>query len=165
MTAAAHAEEHTWKLARLAESAGKSRIALHLAGTSMKEYRELTRRLSEERTQYQAVEFDAKREASQARREAWDLVKQSRFAEPLGAANQPVSDHVKKVTERLVGMRLSAVRRGHNMDKRDRDSVGLITQKAGELRGYAAGHRTHAADVRGEKALRATIAKQFCCHG
>ncbi|MET7635836.1 MULTISPECIES: hypothetical protein [unclassified Streptomyces] len=120
----------------------------------MKEYRELTRRLSEERTQYQAVEFDAKREARQARREAWDLVKQSRFAEPLGAANQ-----------RLVGMRLSAVRRGHNMDKRDRDSVGLITQKAGELRGYAAGHRTHAADVRGEKALRATIAKQFCCHG
>ncbi|WP_406373737.1 hypothetical protein OH781_39985 [Streptomyces sp. NBC_01550] len=110
-TAAAHAEEHTWKLARLAESAGKSRIALHLAGTSMKEYRELTRRLSEEHTQYQAVEFDAKREARQARREAWDLVKQSRFAEPLGAANQPVSDHVEKVIERLVGMRLSAVRR------------------------------------------------------
>lgn len=104
----------------------------------MKEYRELTRRLSEERTQYQAVEFDAEREARQARREAWDLVKQSRFAEPLGAANQPVSDHVEKVTERLVGMRLSAVRRGHNMDKWDRDSVGLITQKAGDLRGYAA---------------------------
>ncbi|MFB6783445.1 hypothetical protein ACFCX0_40535 [Streptomyces sp. NPDC056352] len=66
LTAAAHAEEHTRKLARLAESAGKSRIALRLAGTSMKEYRELTRRLSEERAQYQAVEFDAKREARQA---------------------------------------------------------------------------------------------------
>lgn len=58
-------------------------------------------------------------------------------------------------------MRLAAVRRGHSMDKRDRDSVGLITQKAGEFRGYAASYRAQAADTRTEKALRATIAKQF----
>ncbi|MET4647873.1 hypothetical protein OH781_39365 [Streptomyces sp. NBC_01550] len=58
-------------------------------------------------------------------------------------------------------MRLAAVRRGHNMVKRDRDSVGLITQKAREFRGYAASYRGQAADTRTETALRATIAKQF----
>ncbi|MFE4920296.1 hypothetical protein [Streptomyces sp. NPDC056661] len=58
-------------------------------------------------------------------------------------------------------MRLAAVRRGHNMVKRDRDSVGLITQKAREFRGYAASYRGQAAETRTETALRATIAKQF----
>ncbi|WP_327241576.1 hypothetical protein [Streptomyces sp. NBC_01320] len=56
---------------------------------------------------------------------------------------------------------MAAVRRGHSMDKRDRDSVGRITRKAGEFRGFATGHRAQAADARAEKALRATIAKQF----
>lgn len=66
-----------------------------------------------------------------------------------------------RLPHRLVEMRLAAVRRGHNMVKRDRDSVGLITQKAREFRGYAVSYRGQAADTRTETALRATIAKQF----
>lgn len=161
LTAAGRAQERTEQLAKLAESEGKSRIALRLAGTSLKEYRELTKTLSEERNAYITTQYDAKRDAKQAQREAWDLVKQSRFAESLGAANQPVPDHVEKVAERFVEMRSVAARRGHSMDKRDRDDVGRATRKAGEYRGFAASYRAQAADARTEKALRATIANRF----
>ncbi|MGW3028052.1 hypothetical protein [Streptomyces sp. NPDC001221] len=159
--AAGHAEGRTRQLAKLAGSEGKSRIALRLAGTSMKEYRELTRRLSEERAAYQGLEADARRDARQALREAWEVVEESRLADSLGAAGQPVPDYAEKAVERFVEMRSVAARRGHSMDKRDRDDVGRATRKAGEFRGYAASHRAQAADARAEKALRATIAHKF----
>ncbi|MFE4663817.1 hypothetical protein ACFRI7_03210 [Streptomyces sp. NPDC056716] len=107
------------------------------------------------------LEADAKRDARQSLRETWDVVKESRFAESFGVAGAPVPDHVDKAAERLVEMRSVADRRGHNMDKRDRDDVGRTTRKAGEYRGYAASHRAQAADARTEKALRATIAGKF----
>ncbi|MYV47129.1 hypothetical protein [Streptomyces sp. SID2888] len=158
--AAGHADDRARQFAKLAESEGKSRIALRLAGTSLKEYRELTHRLSGERAAYIQMEADAKRDARQALREAWDAVQQSRFAESFGVARTPVPDHVEKVAERLVEMRSVAERRGHSMDKRDRDDVGRATRQAGEFRAYAAGHRAQAADARAEKALRATIAEK-----
>ncbi|PLW65311.1 hypothetical protein C0036_27170, partial [Streptomyces sp. DJ] len=55
-TAAGHAEERTRHLATLAETAGKGRLVLRLAGTSRKEHRELARRLSAERAEHQAAE-------------------------------------------------------------------------------------------------------------
>jgi hypothetical protein len=159
--AAGHADDRARQTAKLAESAGKSRVALRLAGTSLKEYRELTGRLTGERAAYLSMEADAKRDARQALRETWDVVKESRFAESFGVASTPVPDRVEKVAERLVEMRSVAERRGHSMDKRDRDDVGRATRKAGEFRGYAASHRAQAADARAEKALRATIAEKF----
>ncbi|MGP3737506.1 hypothetical protein ACTWJ9_30760 (plasmid) [Streptomyces sp. GDS52] len=156
-----HAEDRARQLAKLAESEGKGRIALRLAGTSLKEYRELTQRLTGERAACLQTEADAKRDARQALRKAWDVVQQSRFADSLGVARTPVPDHVEKVAERLVEMRSVAERRGHSMDKRDRDDIGRATRQAGEFRGYAAGHRAQAADARAEKALRATIAEKF----
>ncbi|MFJ2568223.1 MobF family relaxase [Streptomyces sp. NPDC087568] len=158
--AAGHADDRARQLAKLAESEGKSRIALRLAGTSLKEYRELTQRLSGERAAYLQMEADAKRDARQALREAWDVVQQSRVAESFGVARTPVPDHVEKVAERLVEMLYVAERRGHSMDKRDRDDVGRATRQAGEFRAYAAGHRAQAADARAEKALRTTIAEK-----
>ncbi|MDQ0689007.1 conjugative relaxase-like TrwC/TraI family protein [Streptomyces achromogenes] len=160
-TAAGHADERARQLAKVAESEGKGRIALRLAGTSLKEYRELTGRLTGERAAYLQLEADAKRDARQALREAWDVVKESRFAESFGVAGTPVPDHVEKVAERLVEMRSVAERRGHSMDKRDRDDVGRATRQAGEFRGHAASNRAQAADARAEKALRATIAEKF----
>jgi conjugative relaxase-like TrwC/TraI family protein len=158
--AAGHADERARQLAKLAESEGKSRIALRLAGTSLKEYRQLTERLSGERAGYLQLEADAKRDARQALREAWDVVQESRFAESFGVARTPVPDHVEKVAERLVEMRSAAERRGHSMDKRDRDDVGRATRQAGESRANAALFRAQAADARAEKALRATIAEK-----
>ncbi|NWF28006.1 relaxase domain-containing protein [Streptomyces sp. PKU-EA00015] len=160
LAAARHAADRARQLAKVAESEGKGRIALRLAGTSLKEYRELTQRLSGERAAYLQMEADAKRDARQSLREAWDVVQQSRFAESFGVVRTPVPDHVEKVAERLVEMRSVAERRGHNMDKRDRDDVGRATQKAGEFREHAASHRAQAADARAEKALRATIAEK-----
>ncbi|WP_119580652.1 MobF family relaxase [Streptomyces europaeiscabiei] len=160
-TAAGHADDRARQLAKLAESEGKSRIALRLAGTSLKEYRELTGRLTGERAAYLQLEADAKRDARQALREAWDVVKESRFAESFGMASTPVPDHVEKAAEGLVEMRSAAERRGHSMDKRDRDDVGRATRQAGEFRGYAASHRAQAADARAEKAMRATIAEKY----
>ncbi|MGW5283971.1 hypothetical protein ACWERI_31660 [Streptomyces collinus] len=81
---------------------------------------------------------------------------------PSGVASTPVPPAgVEKVAERLVEMRSVAERRGHSMDKRDRDDVGRATRKAGEFREYAASHRRQAADARTEKTLRATIAAKF----
>ncbi|MER6789521.1 MobF family relaxase [Streptomyces sp. NPDC000658] len=159
--AAGHADDRARQLAKVAASEGKGRIALRLAGTSLKEYRELTGRLSRERAGYLQMEADAKRDARQGLREAWDVVKESRFADSFGAAGTPVPDHVEKAAERLVEMRSVAERRGHHIDKRDRDDVGRATRKADEFRGYAVGHRAQAADARAEKALRATIAEKF----
>ncbi|MGR6968336.1 hypothetical protein ACU639_01800 [Streptomyces cynarae] len=149
------------QLAKLAESEGKSRIALRLAGTSLKEYRELTQRLSAERAAYLQMETDARRDARQALREAWDVVQQSRFAESLRVARAPVPDHVEKVAERLVEMRSVAERLGHSIDKRDRYDVGRATRQAGEFRANTAIFRTQAAEARAEKALRATIVQKF----
>ena len=146
--AAGHADDRARQLAKLAESEGKGRIALRLAGTSLKEYRELTQRLTGERAACLQTEADSKREVRQALREAWDVVQQSRFADSLGVASMPVPDHVEKVAERLVEMRSIAERRGHSMDKRDRDDVGRAIRQAGEFRGHAAGHRAQAADAR-----------------
>ncbi|MFH8470584.1 hypothetical protein [Streptomyces sp. NPDC017991] len=159
--AAGHADDQARQLAKLAENEGKGRVALRLAGTSLKEYRKLTGRLSGERAGYLQLEADTKRDARQELRDAWDVVKASRFAESFGVAGTPVPDPVEKVAERLVEMRSVAERRGHNMDKRDRDDVGRATRKAGEFRGYAASNRAQAADARAEKALRTMIAKKF----
>ncbi|MFD9087775.1 AAA family ATPase [Streptomyces prasinus] len=159
--AAGHAEDRDRQLAKLAESQGKSRLALRLAGTSLKEHRELTQRLTAERAAYWNLEADARRDARQALSTAWETVRESRFAQSLGAAGQPVPDRADKAAERFVEMRSTAARHGHSMDKRDRDEVGRATRRAGEFRGYAAGHRAQAADARAEKALRATIAQKF----
>ncbi|MFD9466787.1 MobF family relaxase [Streptomyces sp. NPDC060027] len=160
--AASHVDDRARQLVKVAESEGKGRIALRLAGTSLKEYRELTGRLSGERAAYLQMEADAKQDARQALREAWEQVQQSRFAESFGVASTPVPPaSVEKVAERLVEMRSVAERRGHSMDKRDRDDVGRATQKAGEFREYAARNRSQAADARAEKALRVTIAEKF----
>ncbi|MGC4984288.1 MobF family relaxase [Streptomyces sp. DT193] len=160
--AAGHADDRVQQLAKFAESKGKTRIALRLAGTSLKEYRELTERLSGERAGYLGMEADAKRDARQALREAWEQVRQSRFAESFGVASTPVPPaDVEKVAKRLVEMRFIVERHGHSMDKRDRDDVGHAIRKVGEFRGYAASHRRQAADARAEKALRATIAEKL----
>lgn len=149
MTAAAaagHAEDRDRKLAKLAESEGKSRLALRLADTSKKEHRELTQRLTAERAAYQSMAADARRDARQALDKAWETVRDSRIAQPLGVAGQPVPERAERAAERFAEMRSTAARHGHSMDKRDRDDVGRATRRAGELRKLAAGHRTQAAD-------------------
>ncbi|MGX1841164.1 MobF family relaxase [Streptomyces diastaticus] len=159
--AAGHAEDRTSQLAKLAESEGKSRLALRLAGTSLKEHRELTQRLTGERAAYWNLEADARRDARQALGTAWETVRESRFAQSLGAAGQPVPDRADRAAEWLIEMRSTAARHGHSMDKRDRDNVGRATRRAGEFRKFAASHRAQATDARAEKALRATIAEKF----
>jgi hypothetical protein len=159
--AAGHAEDRTGQLARLAESEGKSRLALRLAGTSLKEHRELTQRLTAERAAYWNLAADARRDARQALERAWETVRDSRIAQPLGAAGQPVPDRADKATERLLEMRSTAARHGHSIDKRDHADVSRAARRAGEFRKLAVGHRVNAANARAEKALRATIAEQY----
>ncbi|MFH9575684.1 MobF family relaxase [Streptomyces sp. NPDC017454] len=160
-TAADHAEERSSQLAKLAESEGKSRIALRLAGTSLKEQRKLTQRLTAERAVYWNLAADARRDAQQALDKAWETVRNSRIAQPLGAAGQPVPDRADKAAERFLELRSTAVRHGHSIDKRDREDVSRATRQAGEFRTLAASHRAQAANARAEKALRATIAEKF----
>ncbi|MET9820581.1 MULTISPECIES: MobF family relaxase [Streptomyces] len=157
--ATGHAEEHTSQLATLAESEGKSRLALRLAGTSLKECRELTRRLTAERTAYWNLAADSRRDARQALDKAWGTVRDSAVAHPLGAAGQPVPERADKAAERFLEMRATAARHGHSIDKRDRDDVNRATRQAGELRTFAASHHAQAANARAEKALRAAIAE------
>ncbi|MEV0696087.1 hypothetical protein [Streptomyces sp. NPDC050388] len=97
----------------------------------------------------------------QALSKAWETIQESRFAQSLGAAGQPVPDRADRAAERFVELRSTAARYGHSLDKRDRDDVGRAIRRAGEFRAYAVGHRAQAADARAEKALRATIAQQF----
>ncbi|AZK98780.1 MULTISPECIES: MobF family relaxase [Streptomyces] len=158
--AAEAADSRTRSLAKLAEYEGKGRLALRLAGTSLKEHRETTERLSQEQAGYITMRYDAERQARQAQWEAWELVQRSPFAETFGAARQRVPDHVDAVAERLTEMRSTAERRGHSMDKRDRDDVGRAARRATEFRGHAAMYRAQAADARAEKALRVTIAEK-----
>ncbi|MFE1455901.1 MobF family relaxase [Streptomyces sp. NPDC058735] len=159
--AAVHAEDRTGRLARLAESEGKSRLALRLAGTSLKEHRELTQRLTAERAAYWNLAADARRDARQALEQAWETVRDSRIAQPLGTAGQTVPDRADKATERLLEMRSTAARYGHSIDKRDHADVSRATRRAGEFRNLAVSHRANAANARAEKALRATIAEQY----
>ncbi|MFI8952161.1 MobF family relaxase [Streptomyces sp. NPDC053750] len=159
--ATAHAEECSRRLARLAESEGKSRLALRLAGTSRKEQRELTQRLTAESAAYWNLAADSRRDARQALDKAWETVQDSRIAQPLGAAGQPVPDRADKAAERFLEMRSTAARHGHSLDKRDRDDVSRATRRAREFRTFAASHRAQAVNARAEKALRATIAEKF----
>ncbi|MGW0345997.1 MobF family relaxase [Streptomyces anthocyanicus] len=159
--AAGQADDRTSQLAKLAESEGKSRLALRLAGTSLKEHRELTERLTRERAAYWNLAADARRDAWQALERAWETVRDSRIAQPLGAAGQPVPDRADQAAERFLEMRSTASRHGHGMDKRDRDDVSRATCQAGEFRKLAASHRAQAANARAEKALRAAIAEKF----
>jgi conjugative relaxase-like TrwC/TraI family protein len=159
--AAGHAEDRTSQLAKLAESEGKGRLALRLAGTSLKEHRELTQRLTAERAAYWNQAADARRDARQALERAWETVQGSRIAQPLGAAGQPVPDRADKGAERFLETRSTASRHGHSMDKRDRDDVSHATRRAGEFRKLAASHRAQAANACAERALRATIADKF----
>lgn len=87
---AAAAASHAGQLARLAESEGKGRSALRLAGTSLKEHRELTQRLTAERAAYWHLAAAARCDARQALERAWETVRDSRIAQPLCAAGQPV---------------------------------------------------------------------------
>ncbi|MGC9441997.1 hypothetical protein [Streptomyces sp. WG5] len=159
--AAGHAEERASQLSKLAESEGKSRLALRLAGTSLKEQRELTQRLTAERAAYWNLVADSWRDARQALDKAWETVRDSRIAQPLGAADQPVPDRADKAAERFLEMRSTASRHGHSMDKRDRDDVSRAARRAGKFRTLAASHRAQAAHARAEKVLRATIAERF----
>ncbi|MCQ4200388.1 relaxase domain-containing protein [Streptomyces coelicoflavus] len=159
--AAGHAEDRTGRLARLAESEGKSRIALRLAGTSLMEHRELTQRLTAERAAYWNLAVDARRDARRALEQAWETVRDSRIAQPLGTAGQPVPDRADKATERLLEMRSTAARHGHSIDKRDHADVSRAAHRAGEFRKLAVSHRANAANARAERALRVAIAEQY----
>ncbi|PLW66007.1 hypothetical protein C0036_25155, partial [Streptomyces sp. DJ] len=90
-------------------------------------------RLSAERAEHQAAEAAARRNTRRPLKEVWELVTQSRFAEHLGAAGQPVPDQVDNAAEQLAQMRAAAVRHGHSIDKRDHDDLTLTTRRAGEL--------------------------------
>ncbi|MEU3895389.1 AAA family ATPase [Streptomyces sp. NPDC029519] len=83
--AAGHAETHTRRLAELAESEGKSRLALRLAGTSLKEHRALTQRLTAERAAYWNMAADSRRDARQALDKAWETVPTPRCSGPARA--------------------------------------------------------------------------------
>ncbi|MBQ0967484.1 relaxase domain-containing protein [Streptomyces sp. RK23] len=159
--AVGHAEDRTSQLAKLAESEGRGRLALRLAGTSLKEHRELTQRLTAERAAYWNLAADARRDARQALDKAWETIRDSQIAQPLGAAGQQVPDRADTAVERFLEMRSTAARHGHSIDKRDRDDVSRATRQAGESRKLAASCRAQAAHARTENALRGTIAEKF----
>lgn len=138
VAATGQAEDRTNQLAKLAESEGKGRLALRLAGTSLKEHRELTQRLTAVRAAYWNMAADARRDARQALDKAWETIRESQIAQPLGAAGQQEPDRADTAAERFLEMRSTAARHGHSIDKRDRDDVSRATRRAGEFRKLAA---------------------------
>ncbi|TJZ41213.1 hypothetical protein FCH28_37655 [Streptomyces piniterrae] len=154
------AEARSDWLGELAKADDKSWLALRLAGTSRKEHRELTQRYVAEREAAWTERSRANTAAHGTLTEAWDLLRESRFADSLGA-NKPAPSDVNAVAEALDKMRATASRKGHAIDVSDQQRVAYLEKEAATQRRAAQSHRTDAADAGAERAKRKLIAETF----
>ncbi|MFD8851862.1 MobF family relaxase [Streptomyces sp. NPDC059604] len=153
---AATADEH---LRHLALSEGKSRLALRLAGTSLKEHKQLTEQATQKRAAGWVAAADARVAASRASEAAWETLRTSPYADVLGARQAQAPD-VDTLAAALTEMRETRVpARIRQIDTGDQKKVSRAHGQALKARETAAMYRAVAADARTEKALRARIAE------
>ncbi|MFF8619115.1 MobF family relaxase [Streptomyces sp. NPDC015350] len=153
---AAQADEH---LRHLALSEGKSRLALRLAGTSLKEHKQLTEEATQKRAAGWVAAADARTAASRAAEAAWTILRTSPYADVLGARQNQAPD-VDALAAALTEMRETRVpARIQQIDTGDQKKVSRAHGQALKARENAAMYRAVAADARTEKTLRARIAE------
>ncbi|MFJ1900407.1 MobF family relaxase [Streptomyces sp. NPDC088115] len=154
---AAAADEH---LRVLALSDDKSRLALRLAGTSLKEHKELKTQAEADRAAGWRESADARMAAGRAAADAWKAVRESPYASVLGATEHRVPD-VDTLAARLTEMRQTKVpARARQKDTGDQKRIAQFHAKATTAREAASIYQTVVDDARAEKALRVRIAQQ-----
>ncbi|WP_331719562.1 AAA family ATPase (plasmid) [Streptomyces sp. NBC_01102] len=154
------AEQRTDWLADLRAADDKSWLTLRLAGTSRKEQKQLTNQYTAERAQAWQEASRASVAARETLKEAWELLRDSKFATPL-QASKPVPGDVEAVAEAFTQMRETASRHGHTIDVNNAQRVAHLEKEVATQRGNAQTWRGDAADITTEKAQRTTIAARF----
>ncbi|MER7050481.1 MobF family relaxase [Streptomyces jumonjinensis] len=151
------AEERTQWLADLSRASDKNWLTLRLAGTSRKEQRELTQQYTAERKAAWTEHYRAEKAAREGHLDAWNLIRDSKFADLLGARHGQVVPDPYKAAERLAEMRSTAERAGHSIDVRDQQRIGSTAGQAASHRKKAEELRAQAADGQKETDLRSVI--------
>ncbi|MFE2045945.1 MobF family relaxase [Streptomyces sp. NPDC059477] len=155
------AEERTEWLSELARADDKNWLTLRLAGTSRKEQQALSEQYTAEHAAARTERIRAENAARNAVRDAWTLIRASRFAGSLGVGQyQPPPDDLASAADRFTEMRAAAERAGHTIDVRDQQKVARLTGNAAGQRGEAERARTRSAQARAEKELRVTISRK-----
>jgi hypothetical protein len=163
-TARARAEElDRYLTERLEPKKDMSRIALRLAGTSKKELAELTAQITGERAAWRTEESAARRAARDARVEAWEMIRTSRFAghfRDVGAQQFSPAD-VETVRDRLQMMREQLPDIELRIDRRDAQNLTRLQGEAAKFQQAAVQNRRTVEAGRAERARRAEIAKKY----
>ncbi|MFJ3706467.1 MULTISPECIES: hypothetical protein [unclassified Streptomyces] len=160
---ATQADEH---LRVLAAANARGRFALRLAGTSLKEHKQLTLQATGQRTAGWREAADARAAASRAAETAWEIVRSSPYATVLGTTEHQAPD-VDTLAARLTEMRQTRVpARMQQIDTGDERRVSHTHGQAVRARENAAMYRAVAGEARTEEALRAWIAERHpALHG
>ncbi|MYW69095.1 AAA family ATPase [Streptomyces sp. SID8379] len=154
------AEQRTEWLAEISKTDKKSTLSVWMSGNTRKGQKKLTDQITAQRAVAWQEHSRAAVAAKVTLQEAWDLLRHSKFAEPL-KANKPVPGDVDKVAEQLTEMRKLAQTHGHSIDVRNGQRVGYLQKEAAAQRREAASFRSSVADARTEKQQRQIIAEKF----
>ncbi|MFB8166286.1 hypothetical protein ACFC4B_35730, partial [Streptomyces rubiginosohelvolus] len=140
------------------------RVALRLHGTSKKEHTALTAEVTAERAAWRTEESDARNAARDARVEAWELIRTSKFAghfsDDVGAKQFAPAD-VATVRERLTQMREQLPDIEMRIDRRDAQKLTSLQGEAAKFQAAAAKNNKTIEAVRTEQRRRADIARKY----
>lgn len=158
---AADAEQAATKAAEvrdtIAEKATMGRLALRLAGTSRKEARTTAARYDRKFDAATAQGQQARTEAADAAREAWQIVRAYQRADiwsEYGATGHGAPRGLTELRERLEQMRRHVPVVADRLDTSHAQDAAYRRGKATEARTTAVGRRTAAHDLQTERALR-----------
>ncbi|MGD6765957.1 MobF family relaxase [Streptomyces sp. BH097] len=154
------AEARTEWLAEIRKSDQKSTVGLWMSGNTRAGRKKLTDTVTAQRAEAWQEQSRASVAARETLKDAWELLRTSRFAETL-KANKPVPGDVEEVSKAFKAMREVAVAHGHSIDVRNGQRVGSLQKDLTTQREGAQSLRGEAADVRVEQQQRKTIAERF----
>ncbi|WP_055522903.1 MobF family relaxase [Streptomyces graminilatus] len=140
------------------------RLALRLHFTSKKEHTALTAEVTAERAAWRTEESDARIAAREARVEAWELIRTSKFAGHFGdetGAKQFAPADVGTVRGRLTEMREQLPDIELRIDRRDAQKLTGLQGEAAKFEAAAAKNNKTVEAVRAEQGRRAEIARRY----
>ncbi|MEV5204928.1 MobF family relaxase [Streptomyces sp. NPDC053720] len=154
------AEQRAEWLAEIRKVEQKTTMGLWLSGNTRKGQKELAETVTAQRAQAWQEQSRASIAARDTLKEAWELLRGSRFAETL-KANKPVPGDVEAVSKAFTEMRDVASRHGHSIDVRNGQKVASLESQAATQRGDAQKYRGDAATCQQEKQQRQVIAEKW----
>lgn len=157
--AAAEAARHRQTAARVQAASERGRLALRLAGTSRAEQRELRELAEQGEVRSRAEQHRAERAAVEARRDAWQTVRESRYAAVLEGADALAPRSTSELRRRLAHLHAQVPQMAARIDSEQARRAAEADQHAEAAAARVAQVQQRIQALQAEWALRQTLAQ------